>query len=184
MQKSALRHDTNKLEFHHIMPSVWNTLLNSYDLSKSLTASELRFYCDITILMNNWYFSNDVPHKIGVTKKRIKSEKTFIKNLIVMASPVLMYGAEKYASLNYTKGMLYSRVLNSFRRHQLKLVLGQKNDEYFEGVDPVNLKNKPKQFSGLPHLAHMACNYIFALTYNTLAFDGGIFDDRPKSIVS
>lgn len=79
---------------------------------------------------------------------------------------VLAKGAEKYGALNYAKGMLYSRVFDSYMRHAY---LG------FYYQEPVD------EETGLNHDWHAAANVMFAQLYCLLGFDGGIWDDRPSA---
>lgn len=52
------------------------------------------------------------------------------------------YGAKKYAAHNFKKGIEYSRLTDSLRRHTLSFLMG-------EDIDPE---------SGLPHTWHILCN--------------------------
>lgn len=73
---------------------------------------------------------------------------------------VWMYGRDKYAAWNWTKGMAWSIPLACALRHLSKWQAGEELDDE----------------SGLPHLAHAMCNLrmltLFAQTYT----EG---DDRP-----
>lgn len=132
---SALRHDRGKRTFHHIHPLVLKSRFGSWILCEEMV---------------QWYFyRKDIPQ--STLKTLIANEGMF---------KVLDFGAQKYASLNYAKGMSYSRVFNSWFRHM---------------VDEENLDRE----SGLPHSWHAACNILFAITYNILGYDDGKFDDRP-----
>lgn len=62
---------------------------------------------------------------------------------------VLKNGAAKYGDRNWEQGMAHSRVFSAAMRH---LVAHQAGDN----LDPE---------SGLPHLAHAACNILFLLAY-------------------
>lgn len=136
-ETGALRYDDGKPTFHHIHLDV---LLLEY--GKGL-ANKLMF---------RWYFYGE---KIPLTFlcKLMKCDGMF---------RVLDFGAQKYASLNYSKGMKYSRVFNSWLRHT-----------YSRGPDAESF---------LPHKYHAACNILFAITYQVLGYDGGPFDDRPKGL--
>lgn len=138
---SALRHDAGKPTFHHLHPQVLAELAGSNGrLSLSYFLAQD---------MIQWFFF----------RKPLCIDLPTLAN----AAPVLDFGAKKYASLNYTEGMLYSRVFNSWFRHS-----------YIYDQD------QPDAESGLPHSGHAACNVLFAYTYQILDFDGGSFDDRPK----
>ena len=81
-----------------------------------------------------------------------------------LAVPVLDWGYKtKYAFMNYAKGMAASRVMKSFRRHCIAIIE--------EGINALD------EESGLPHLGHMAANYLFAATY-MLTKPAGFIDDR------
>lgn len=62
---------------------------------------------------------------------------------------VLMFGAEKYGVYNWRKGMEWNRLASATMRHIMAWV-------DCEDKDPE---------SGLPHLAHAACNLLFLLEY-------------------
>lgn len=130
----ALRFDTGKPELHHIHPAAWQAYINGYVMSPVVSklnkAMDDFFYFDKDNLKTAW---NENP----------KTED------ILEMTKVLEFGAKKYASLNYAKGMKYTRVINSFRRHILKLISGETKDDE----------------SGISHLGHIMCNYMFILTY-------------------
>lgn len=62
---------------------------------------------------------------------------------------VLHFGAKKYASHNWRKGMVWSRLLGALLRHTLAYIGGQDKD--------------PE--TGLSHLAHAGCCIMFLLEY-------------------
>ena len=69
--------------------------------------------------------------------------------LVESVAQVMMYGADKYGRDNWRQGMEHSRYLDAAYRHLHALIKG-------EEFDPE---------SGLPHLAHTACNLAFLLYY-------------------
>lgn len=73
---------------------------------------------------------------------------------------VWMYGKEKYAAWNWTKGMAWSIPFACLLRHMAAWQRGEEND--------------PE--SGLPHLAHAACNLRMLTLYSKNFREG---DDRP-----
>jgi hypothetical protein len=73
---------------------------------------------------------------------------------------VLDFGAQKYASYNWTNGIKYSRIYGSLLRHLWAWWKG-------EDIDPE---------SGLHHLAHAGCNVLFLLQFSRSRKS---FDDRP-----
>lgn len=73
---------------------------------------------------------------------------------------VWMYGREKYAAWNWAKGMPWSVPLACLLRHLAAWQRGEEND-----VE-----------SGLPHLAHAACNLRMLILYAKTFPEG---DDRP-----
>ena len=73
---------------------------------------------------------------------------------------ILDFGAKKYDSWNWSKGIKYSRVFAATLRHLWAWWKG-------EDLDPE---------SGLPHLAHAGCNVLFLLQYTRTRKS---FDDRP-----
>lgn len=75
---------------------------------------------------------------------------------------VLTSGAEKYGDHNWAKGFPWMDVVDSFFRHFFKWVAGQDYDKD----------------SGRLHLAHMACNILFLLSFQ---LRGGGTDDRIKT---
>jgi len=64
---------------------------------------------------------------------------------------ILTLGAKKYASHNWRKGINYSRIVASLKRHM---------NEFYKG----NLIDKE---SGKPHLHHAACNIAFLIEYES-----------------
>jgi hypothetical protein len=74
---------------------------------------------------------------------------------------VWMYGKQKYAEWNWAKGAKWSVPLGSLLRHLSAWQRG-------EDLDPE---------SGLPHLAHIACNVRMLTLYSATYPEG---DDRPK----
>ena len=64
---------------------------------------------------------------------------------------VLMFGAKKYASFNWCKGLKYTEISESLQRHL---------NAFMEGED-----NDPE--SKLSHIGHILCNAMF-LSYMTL----------------
>lgn len=76
-------------------------------------------------------------------------------------SAVLAFGAKKYASWNWAKGLSWSETLGSLLRHTLALMRG-------EELDPE---------SGLPHVDHILCNAMF-LSHFTKLEQYRKFDDR------
>jgi len=71
---------------------------------------------------------------------------------------VFAHGADKYADNNWRLGMKHSRIVAALMRHLMLYQIGFETDE-----------------SGLPHLAHMACNALMLLT---LHLTGEGEDDR------
>lgn len=74
---------------------------------------------------------------------------------------VMEYGAAKYGRDNWMAGMEWTRLADAAVRHLLDWLRGEDNDRE----------------SGLPHLAHAACNLLFLLAY-TLRGLGK--DDRTR----
>jgi len=72
---------------------------------------------------------------------------------------ILAYGATKYETWNWRKGMKWSRLIAATFRHLVTFMDG-------EDADPE---------SGLPHLAHACCNLCFLLQY---VKEHPEFDDR------
>jgi hypothetical protein len=68
---------------------------------------------------------------------------------------VLTAGARKYAEHNWERGMKFGICQASMMRHIVKSSRGEKFDEE----------------SGLPHMAHAACNALFLLAYELRGLD-------------
>lgn len=64
---------------------------------------------------------------------------------------ILTMGAKKYAPNNWKKGLKYSRIVSSLKRHL---------NEFYKG----NLLDTE---SGKPHLWHAACNLAFLIEYES-----------------
>lgn len=65
------------------------------------------------------------------------------------AADVFGYGAQKYASWNWAKGMAWSIPLACMQRHLAAIQAGEMND--------------PE--SGLPHIGHVLCNALMLSHY-------------------
>ncbi len=63
---------------------------------------------------------------------------------------VLAAGGRKYGDTNWRNGMPYGRVLGAGLRHVFAFMRGEDLDDE----------------TGLPHLAHAVCCFLFALTYS------------------
>ncbi len=86
-------------------------------------------------------------------------------NSINELAKVLTFGAIKYAPNNWQKGMKWSRVLGSLKRHLNAIERG-------EDVDPE---------TGLLHSAHVLCNAMFLTDYYKIYPQG---DDRQHKYLS
>lgn len=76
---------------------------------------------------------------------------------------VLEFGAQKYDSWNWSKGLSFMGCIASTMRHLIKFISGQDNDDE----------------SGLSHIAHAMCNCAFLLHFVKM---GGGTDDRPAAL--
>lgn len=68
---------------------------------------------------------------------------------LIEVAKVLGFGAKKYGDHNWLLGMSWLKLYGSTLRHLFKWCLGHDRDEE----------------SGLPHLAHAACDVLMLLTY-------------------
>ena len=75
---------------------------------------------------------------------------------------VLESGTIKYSAHNWRKGLLYTETLDSLLRHVLAILRG-------EDIDPE---------SGLPHIDHVGCNWMFLSHY--MKHYSADLDDRYK----
>jgi 5'(3')-deoxyribonucleotidase len=78
---------------------------------------------------------------------------------------VLTKGAEKYAERNWEKGMAWSKVIASLKRH----IIAWEQGEDFD------------QETGVLHMAHVMCNAAFITEYYKIFPQG---DDRPHNYLS
>ena len=78
---------------------------------------------------------------------------------------VLTKGSEKYAERNWERGMAWSKVLASMKRHILAFESGEDYDSE----------------TGLLHMAHVMCNAAFLTEYYKIHPHG---DDRPHKYLS
>lgn len=77
---------------------------------------------------------------------------------------VLTFGAKKYAPNNWMKGMKWSRIIGSLKRHLGAIERGEDYDKE----------------TGLLHSAHVMCNAAFLTDYYKLYPEG---DDRPTFVL-
>lgn len=75
---------------------------------------------------------------------------------------VLTFGAQKYAAWNWSKGMKWSRVIGSLKRHLNAIERGEDYDKE----------------TGCLHSAHVMCNAMFLTDYYKIYPEG---DDRMKT---
>jgi hypothetical protein len=75
------------------------------------------------------------------------------------AAQVFEYGAQKYASWNWAKGMPWSAVVGCLMRHLSAIQRG-------EDLDPE---------SGLPHVGHLMCNALMLATFRETYPEGNDF---------
>lgn len=75
---------------------------------------------------------------------------------------VLMFGAEKYASWNWTKGLSYSSIIDSMQRHI---------NQFMDGED-IDKESK------LHHIGHILCNALFL---SWMILNKPEMDDRFKN---
>lgn len=81
---------------------------------------------------------------------------------------VMTYGAKKYAPHNWSKGIVYSRLIDALDRH-----LNSWKNCYESDLDPE---------SNLNHLAHAACCLSFLLHFEVIKNKYNVqhnLDDRP-----
>lgn len=171
----ALRFDEGKLDFLDIHPKVLESMVAGL-IRTELPKNDLLNVMAFLEQMNRWF-----RHKEPV-------EDFYLLRALPFACPVLNYGRSKYANLNYAKGMKYTRVMNSFLRHVIKYCLNHSKvprDQYIPGFDPKELEFKSDHFSGLPEIGHIACNLVFAATYDKILTEEQKkeFDDRDAFIL-
>lgn len=82
---------------------------------------------------------------------------------IEQLAAVFTFGAKKYDDWNWTKGIVFSRLIGSLFRHLWAFVRGIDNDHE----------------SGLPHLAHVMWNAAALLYFTEYRKD---LDDRKKNV--
>lgn len=90
---------------------------------------------------------------------------TIGQDAAMAAAHVLAFGAKKYSPGGWERGIEFTRIVSAGLRHAL---------EY--GTDDPE--------SGLPHAGHLACNLIFAATFEARGLAGSEFDDRPGKAAS
>lgn len=87
------------------------------------------------------------------------------KDAIRGLAEVLTFGASKYSDRNWEKGMQWSRIIASLKRHLSAIENGEDYDKE----------------SGLLHVNHLQCNAHFLSAYYNLYPQG---DDRPHKYLS
>lgn len=107
-------------------------------------------YCDLHIpqLPMTYEYADDIPVATPGASKH-DSAKVRMELLSPVAleelSKVLTFGAKKYASHNWRKGLVWSRLLGAALRHLLAFMGGQDKD--------------PE--TGISHINHAMCNLMF-----------------------
>jgi len=84
--------------------------------------------------------------------------------LLYAVGTVLTYGARKYASENWRKGIKYKRIYGGIMRHITAWFNGENDDPESE----------------LSHLWHAAAGLMFLITYGMHGCSYDKFDDRPN----
>lgn len=87
--------------------------------------------------------------------------------LVIQVAKVLGHGAEKYGRFNWRGGIPWSRLVAAALRH------------IYAWIDGEDLDSAEKGGSGLPHLAHAACELAFLLQ---LAKERPDLDDRYRPV--
>lgn len=81
---------------------------------------------------------------------------------LLSVGEILDFGAKKYSSWNWAKGMMYSRLIGAALRHIFAFASGEDND--------------PE--TGKSHIAHALCCLLFLMEYINRGGDFTKFDDR------
>ena len=106
------------------------------------------------------HFTSSKP---GTSAKKYDAGKTEYHHMppqaFEMINEALTFGGRKYSAYNWRSGFAYTRCFNAGMRHFWAWCKG-------ENLDPE---------SGLPHLAHGICCFIFLLQFH---IDGKGIDDR------
>ena len=88
---------------------------------------------------------------------------------------ILTMGAEKYFDRNWEKGLTWTSVLASLKRHIAAIERGEDYD--YDPNCPDCIAGTCKSHSGRLHIAHAACNVHFINAFYYIFPQG---DDRPK----
>src|SRR3990167_4743776 len=89
----------------------------------------------------------DGTGQLGIKADAEKPRMELLSGLwLIDVAKVLTFGAEKYDSHNWRKGLVIGRCLGAALRHITADLMGEDND--------------PE--TGLPHLAHASCELMFA----------------------
>lgn len=188
-----LTHPKSNIDLVKVLTSLAN--LNSHDFNKQTVELELlglikerielfksgKDYDEYTGLLHISYVAayihilNGLPYKNNQRLKNLNlGYELLIPEVTEELVKVLTYGAEKYTihdketnkviydgSMNWRNGLSWMSVIASFERHLKDYQMGIINDLE----------------SGLPHLAHAACNIHFLNAFYYIFPQG---DDRPK----
>lgn len=142
----ALRFDTGKPKMHHIHPLVWQARIANKGLSEEIL--------EMNRVMDDFFYFN--IDRFEEAWSKVVSNTSFLRMV-----QVLEFGATKYDDLNYVKGMAFTRVIDSWRRHILDLTNGKNLDLAADGT-----RGKDnKEFSGLHIDGHLTCNFMFMMLY-------------------
>lgn len=141
----------------------------STKLSSNMMALVLTLRKELVTIMIHSKANGKKPMSGGVKYDNAKPRISLIPAVALWEeSKVLTFGAQKYESHNWRKGIYYERLINAALRHLLSFSAG-------ENLDPE---------SGLHHLAHARCCLGFLMEYEAFPQFYAQYDDRFKYLTS
>lgn len=110
---------------YHDVPQCGREVGLSYHNNVLLPISREMVAGDISKLMDGL---RDFEHDI-IKSWAARPEFENLKHASIRVSEIGKHGSEKYGFLNYTKGFVWSRIVNAIARHVKELVDGNFNDQ-------------------------------------------------------
>lgn len=154
--EQAARFNTNKPHVRYLLSfdeGTWGLILGNQHHHMCVWSQWMNKYLTDVKQGDRWAGENDLkwlaPALFDFSP--LGTARNSYRDLIIPVAQIMQYGATKYATHNWRKGLPMLETLDSAIRHLLAMMDG-------EEIDPVE-----KGGSGLPHIGHYYTNVMFFL---------------------